>query len=146
MPISRFFDVLPLLRDEQDEQLGLCLMGPTGTGDTLIWMRGWAWQQDDENVAASTGEAGVHVPGAHPLSKSQKPPFAAPGIWMVQTAFETPSEHYNPEKPVLVQALALVERYDERAIVQWSQAVMIRHGYHDPRDDEPGFEHQHSDG
>lgn len=133
MAVSRFFEILPLLRDHQDKQVGICLMGPIGTGDNLIWMSGWAWQQDGETVtAASTGDAGKQVQGAHPLKDKDKPPFAAPDKqWMVQTAFRRGSADYDPEKPVLVQALALVERDGVRSMVQWSQAVMIKHGYGD---------------
>jgi len=146
MPVSRFFENLPLLRKPNGDQVGLCLMGPIGTDDELIWMRAWAWQQDGDNiVAASTGNAGAHVPGAHALDPSKDdPPFAAPNTrWMVQTGFETPSAEYNPDKPVLVQALALVHNGPDRSIVQWSQAVMIRHGYHHPDDDHPEHRHQH---
>jgi hypothetical protein len=145
MPVSRFFEDLPLLRDSSGNQVGLCLMGPIGPGDNLVWMSGWAWQQVDENVvAASTGDAGVQVPGAHQLGPNDVPPFG-PGNqrWMVQTGFRDQPVDYDPEKPVLVQALALVERGSDTAIVQWSQAVMIRHGYHHTDDDEPGYEHQH---
>jgi|SRR5215207_3758349 len=147
MSASRFFEDLPLLRDQHDEQLGLCVMGPVGTGDKLVWMRVWAWQQNGDNiVAASTGDAGVQVQGAHTLGPNDTPPFGPPPPkkrWMVQTGFEDPSEKYNPEKPVLVQALAFVENGGDRSIVQWSQAVVIRHGYHHPHDDQPGHEHQH---
>ena len=134
MPASRFFEDLPLLRNHQDEQVGLCLMGPVGTGDTLLWMSGWAWQQDGDKVtAASTGDAGRHVQGAHPLKENNMPPFThAEGQWMVQTGFREGSADYDPEKPVLVQALALVENDGEHSMVQWSQAVMIKHGYHHP--------------
>ena len=67
MPVSRFDEHLPLLLDDKGEQVGICLMGPVGNGETLVWMSGWAWQQDGENVvAASTGDAGVPVKGAHP--------------------------------------------------------------------------------
>ena len=30
MPVSRFFEVLPLLRTTRIKQVGLCLMGPVG--------------------------------------------------------------------------------------------------------------------
>jgi hypothetical protein len=144
MPASRFFEQLPLLRDQNGDQVGLCLMGPIGQGETLVWMSGWAWQQNGDNVvAASTGDAGVQVQGAHPLGPNV-PPFGPPmQRWMVQTAFRDQSAPYNVEKPVLVEALALVQRGPDTFIVQWSQAVMIRHGYHHPRDDQAGFEHQH---
>jgi hypothetical protein len=143
MPASRFFEVLPILKDPQDRQVGLCLMGPIGTGDELIWMSGWAWQQDGDNVAASTGNAGVQVAGAHPLAQKDKPPFAAPETrWMVQTGFETKSAQYNVDKPALVQALALVKNGDDLAIVQWSQAVMLKLPYHH----DGGAEHEHDDG
>jgi hypothetical protein len=145
VPVSRFFEVLPLLRDHHDNQVGLCVMGPVGAGDNLVWMSAWAWQQDGDNIAASTGDAGIHIHGAHPLKEKNKPPFKAPGkpTWMVQTGFRTGSADYNPEKPVLVQAMALLEVEGQRAIFQWSQAVMIRHGYHEPVHDDPQFAHQH---
>ena len=145
MPASKFFEELPLLKNHQEEQVGLCLMGPIGSGDKLIWMSGWAWQQDGETItAASTGDAGTHVQGAHPLKKDDEPPFEAPKTrWMVQTGFRADSGHYDPEKPVLVQAIALVENDGERSIVQWSQAVMIRHGYHHPPGDGPGHGEHH---
>lgn len=145
MPASRFNEELPLLKDNQDQQVGLCLMGPIGPGDTLIWMSGWAWQQDgDEITAASTGDAGTHVQGAHHLSDKDKPPFSAPDErWMVQTGFRRDSGEYDPDKPVLVQAIALVENGGERSIVQWSQAVQIRHSYHHPPGSDAGHgEHQ----
>jgi hypothetical protein len=150
VPVSRFFEVLPLLRDSSGNQLGLCLMGPIGDGERLVWMSGWAWQQRGDNVvAASTGDAGVQVPGAHPLGPNSMPPFGPGGgpnaQWMVQTGFRAQPTDYDPVKPVLVQALALVERGADTFMAQWSQAVMIRHGYHHPRDDEPGYEHQHAD-
>ena len=141
MPASRFFEVLPLLKDNQDQQVGLCLMGPVGTGDTLIWMSGWAWQQDGDKITAgSTGDAGTHVHGAHPLKGKDMPPFTQ-DQWMVQTAFRDGSADYDPEKPVLVQALALVENDGEHTMVQWSQAVMIKHGYAHPPGDDAGHEH-----
>jgi hypothetical protein len=143
MPVSRFFEDLPLLRDNQDKQVGLCVMGPIGTDDNLIWMSAWAWQQDGDDItAASTGDAGTHVQGAHPLKKDDEPPFVAPKTrWMVQTGFRENSGDYDPEKPVLVQALALIESNGERSMVQWSQAVMVRHGYHHPPGDDAGHEH-----
>ena len=141
MPASRFFEVLPLLKDNQDQQVGLCLMGPVGTGDTLLWMSGWAWQQDGDKItAASTGDAGSHVHGAHPLKEKDMPPFTQER-WMVQTGFRENSGDYDPEKPVLVQALALIENNGERSMVQWSQAVMIKHGYSHPPGDDAGHEH-----
>lgn len=129
MTVSRFDEEVPILHDDDHKQVGLCVMGPIGTGDRLIWMRVWAWQQDGDNiVAASTGDAGVHVDGAHKLAPKDDPPFGPPEKkWMVQTGFEEASADYNPEKPVLVQALALVESGGDRSIVQWSQAVKIRH-------------------
>ena len=141
MPASRFFEMLPLLKDNQDQQVGLCLRGPVGTGDTLVWMSGWAWQQDGDKItAASTGDAGTHVHGAHPLKGKDMPPFTQ-DQWMVQTAFRDGSADYDPEKPVLVQALALVENDGEHTMVQWSQAVMIKHGYGHPPGDHAGHEH-----
>lgn len=132
MPVSRFNEHLPLLLDDKGEQVGICLMGPIGNGETLVWMSGWAWQQDGDNVvAASTGDAGRQVKGAQPLDKKKdKPPFG-PGDerWMIQTGFRKNSAPYDPRKPVLVQALALMEKGAETAIVQWSQAVKIEHAY-----------------
>jgi hypothetical protein len=149
MPVSRFFEVLPILRDQQGNQVGVCAMGPIGTGDELIWMRAWVWQQDENNLAASTGNAGDHVHGAHPLNpQKDDPPFAAPNTrWMVQTGFEPQSAQYDPGKPALAQALALVENNGERSIVQWSQAVALRLPYHHPPGGGPaggpGPEHDH---
>lgn len=132
--VSKFFEVLPLLVDGSD-QVGVCAMGPIGDGDTLIWMRVWVWQQDGENVAASAGNAGEHVAGAHALSADQQPPFAQPRErWMVQTKLEPESVDFNIEKPALVQAMALVENGGDRSIVQWGQAVALRapgHHHHD---------------
>jgi hypothetical protein len=151
MPISRFFEVLPCLRDNQGVQVGVCAMGPIGTGDRLIWMRVWVWQQDGNVVIASSGNSGDHVHGAHPLKGDQMPPFAAPETqWMVQTGFEpTSGQEYDVGKPALAQALALVERDGEQAIVQWSQAVALRLPYHHPPGGgaggpggEPGDEHE----
>jgi hypothetical protein len=153
MPASRFFEKLPLLRDNGGNQVGLCLMGPIGDGETLVWMSGWAWQQNGDNVvAASTGDAGVQVPNAHVLDPVDMPPFGPPAgppggpgrRWMVQTGFRDQPTDYNVEKPVLVQALALVKRGNDTFMAQWSQAVMIRHGYHHRGDDEPGYEYQTS--
>jgi hypothetical protein len=105
-------------------------MGPIGDGDTLIWMRVWVWQQDGEDVAASAGNAGDHVPGAHALSADQMPPFVhsqdPQKKWMVQTKLEPQSADFNIEKPALVQAMALVENGGDRSIVQWGQAVALR--------------------
>jgi hypothetical protein len=131
--VSKFLEVLPLLVDGS-KQVGVCAMGPIGDGDKLIWMRVWVWQQDGDNVvAASAGNAGEHVPGAHALSADQKPPFAKPpDRWMVQTKLEPESADFNIEKPVLVQAMALVENGGDRSIVQWGQAVALR---------EPGQHH-----
>lgn len=124
--VSKFFEVLPLLVDGGN-QVGVCAMGPIGDGDTLIWMRVWVWQQDGEDVAASAGNAGDHVPGAHALAADQKPPFAHPAErWMVQTKLEPQSADFNAEKPALVQAMALVENGADRTIVQWGQAVALR--------------------
>ena len=130
MPFSRFFEELPLLLDHQKEQVGICLMGPIGEGDNLVWMSGWAWQENGKKLAASTGDSGKQVKGAHKLDKVDKPPFKAPDKqWMVQTGFRKGSAPFNPKKPVLVQVIALVEVGDERAIVQWGQAVRIKDGY-----------------
>jgi hypothetical protein len=132
MPVSRFDEHLPLLLDDKEEQVGICLMGPIGNGETLVWMSGWAWQQDGEDViAASTGDAGVPVKGAHPPEGiKEDPPFGpGDGKWMIQTGFRDRSAPYDPKKPVLVQALALMEKGNETAIVQWSQAVKIEHAY-----------------
>jgi hypothetical protein len=140
MATSKFLEVLPLLMDG-DKQVGVCAMGPIGDGDKLIWMRAWVWQQDEDAVAASTGNAGDHVPGAHPLKPEQKPPFAAPEErWMVQTGLEPESAKFSHEKPALVQALALVENGGTRNIVQWSQAVGLRM----PAPHGPDHEHDHS--
>jgi hypothetical protein len=126
MAASKFFEELPLLKDGTN-QVGVCAMGPIGDGDTLIWMRAWVWQQDGDNLAAAAGNAGEHVPGAHPLSQDQEPPFAAPKPrWMVQTKLEPESADFTHEKPALVQAIALVENGGARTIVQWGQAVKLR--------------------
>jgi len=141
MPVSRFFEELPLLKDNAGNQVGLCVMGPVGAGDNLVWMSAWAWQQqDDDKIAASTGDAGVHVQGAHHLDKKNEPPFKAPEkpVWMVQTGFRENSAPYDPEQPVLVQAMALMEVAGQRAIFQWSQAVAIKHDHHYPPGAEPG--------
>ena len=148
MSVSRFFEVLPLLKDQNGHQVGLCLMGPIGNGEKLVWMSGWAWQQDGvNNVAASTGDAGVQVPGAHLLDPPDMPPFGPGGgpnaRWMVQTGFRDQPVDYNVDKPVLVQALALVERGGDTFMVQWSQAVMIRRGYHHRGEDESEYAWQH---
>jgi hypothetical protein len=148
MPVSRFFEVLPVLFDQQDKQVGVCAMGPIGTGDTLKWMRVWAWQQDDDDVIASAGCAGDHVHGAHPLKPDQKPPFVFPSPrWMVQTAFQPNSSDFNIDKPVLMQAMALVENDGEERFVQWGQACLLR-GPHHHADGEgggngDGDEHDH---
>ena len=127
--VSKFFEVLPLLVDGSN-QVGVCAMGPIGDGDTLIWMRVWVWQQDGDDVAASAGNAGDHVPGAHALSADQMPPFVhsqdPKKKWMVQTKLEPESADFNVEKPALVQAMALVENGGDRSIVQWGQAVGLR--------------------
>jgi hypothetical protein len=137
MAASKFFEVLPILRDE-NAQLGVCAMGPVGDDDDIIWMRVWVWQQDGDNVAASAGNAGDHVPGAHKLDEDEDvPPFTHKKHkqWMVQTKREKESAEFKAEKPALVQAMALVERDGERNIVQWGQAVALRapgggHGGH----------------
>src|SRR5262245_41710594 len=150
MPASKFFEVLPVLRDPQGSQVGVCAMGPIGTGDSLIWMRVWVWQQDGNAVVASSGNAGDHIHGAHPLRQDQMPPFAAPEAqWMVQTGFEPISgQAYDVGKPALAQALALVENNGERNIVQWGQAVSLRLPYHHPPGTAPagggGDEHDHA--
>src|SRR5262245_38039555 len=145
MPASKFFEVIPVLLDSSGSQVGVCAMGPIGTGDTLIWMRVWAWQQDGDAVVASSGNGGEPVQGAHPLSPSQMPPFAAPDTqWMVETGFEPQSGAFDLGKPVLVQALALVENNGERSIVQWSQAVGLRQpGHHADGGDGDDDEHHH---
>jgi hypothetical protein len=133
MATSKFFEELPLLKDGSD-QVGVCAMGPIGDGDELIWMRAWVWQQDGANLAAAAGNAGDHVPGAHPLGPDQLPPFKAPTPpvpgkeprWMVQTKLEKESADFIIEKPALVQAIALVENGGDRTIVQWGQAVKLR--------------------
>ncbi len=131
MPATKFFEVLPILKDE-NAQVGVCAMGPVGTGDTLIWMRVWVWQQDGDNVAASAGNAGEQVPGAHRLDAKDMPPFSKER-WMVQTKLEPESAEFKTEKPALVQAMALVEKDGERNIVQWSQGVALRApGHHGP--------------
>jgi hypothetical protein len=132
--VSKFFEVLPILVDGGN-QVGVCAMGPVGDGDTLVWMRVWVWQQDGDDVAASAGNAGEHVPGAHELAAEDRPPFAHPRErWMVQTKLEPDSADFNADKPALVQAIALVENSGDRSIVQWGQAVALR---------TPGHHHEH---
>ena len=98
MATSKFFEVLPLLKDGTT-QVGVCAMGPIGTGDNIIWIRAWVWQQDGDNLAASSGNAGEHVPGAHPLKPEQQPPFAAPKpLWMVQTKLEPLSADFTTDE------------------------------------------------
>ena len=130
--VSKFSEVLPLLVNGSS-QVGVCAMGPIGDGDTLVWMRVWVWQQDEDDIAASAGNAGDHVPGAHALSGGQVPPFVhgldeqgKPKKWMVQTKLEPQSADFNLEKPALVQAIALVDNGGDRSIVQWGQAVALR--------------------
>src|SRR5215207_3777180 len=144
MSASRFDVVLPLLKKKADgTQLGICAMGPIGSGDEIVWMRVWVWQQDGDNVPASSGNAGDHVPGAHALEPAEKPPFVAPKEekWMVQTALEKDSPKFNHEKPALVQAIALVKNRGDSDIVQWSQAVGLREPHHHDGGDEPGRAH-----
>jgi hypothetical protein len=139
MATSKFFEVLPLLNDGST-QVGLCVMGPIGTGDNIVWVRAWAWQQNGNELAASAGNAGEHVPGAHPLKPAQMPPFAAPKeLWMVQTKLEPLSADFSTEKPAFVQAFALVENGGTQDIIQWSQAVGVREPHH--ADD--GYDEQH---
>ena len=129
--LSKFFEVLPILMNGAD-QVGVCAMGPVGDADTLVWMRVWVWQQDGDEVAASAGNAGDQVPGAHALSADQLPPFVhsqdpqKPKKWMVQTKLEPQSADFNTEKPALVQAIALVDTGGDRSIVQCGQAVALR--------------------
>src|SRR5262245_11072122 len=131
MPFSRFDEELPLLVNDRDKQVGICVMGPVGAGDKIVWMSAWAWQQNGDEIAACTGDAGMQVKGARPLRGKDKPPFSAPAKpkWMVQAGFRKGSATFNPREPVLVQAIALIEIAGERAIVQWSQAVDIEHAY-----------------
>ena len=101
--------------------------GAVGDGDNIVWVRAWARQQDGDKIAASAGNAGEQVPGAHPLEPAKQPPFAAPKPrWMVQTGLEPLSVEFTTEKPALVQALALMEKDGEQDIVQWSQARCAR--------------------
>jgi hypothetical protein len=131
MPASRFDEVLPVLLNNQHKQVGVCAMGPIGAGDTIEWMRVWAWQQDGQTVVASAGCAGEHVHGAHPLNQHQNPPFAAPTPkWMVQTGFQPNSPDFKLDKPVQVQAMALVKNGADTNFVQWNQAVLLREPHH----------------
>lgn len=133
--VSKFFERLPILRDPDGKQVGVCAMGPVGEGDTLLWMEVWIWQQNADDLAASSGSAGDEVPGAHPLAKEDRPPFAHPKKrWMVETQLEPVSAYFTDEKPALVQAMALVENGGEHRIVQWGQAVtlFIPGGEHGP--------------
>jgi hypothetical protein len=145
MATSKFFEVLPLLKDG-NTQVGVCAMGPIGTGDNIIWIRSWVWQQDGDNLAASSGNAGEHVPGAHPLSPEQQPPFAAPKpLWMVQTKLEPLSADFTIGKPALVQAFALVENGGGQDIIQWSQAVELREPHHHADGDPGDAGHDHGE-
>jgi hypothetical protein len=136
MATSKFLEVLPLLNDGST-QVGLCVMGPIGTGDNIVWVRAWAWQQNGDELAASSGNAGEHVPGAHALKHAQMPPFAAPKkLWMVQTKLEPLSADFSTEKPAFVQAFALIENGGTQDIIQWSQAVGVR----EPDHDDDGYE------
>ena len=143
--VSKFFEVLPILMDGE-RQVGVCAMGPVGDDETILWIRVWVWQQDGEHVAASAGNAGEQVNGAHALDEDDRPPFAHPRErWMVQTKLEPVSADFTDEKPALVQAFALVERGADRSIVQWSQAIALRvpvhHGAGPSHDS--GHEHEH---
>ena len=141
--VSKFFEVLPILRDG-DRQVGVCAMGPIGDGDVILWMRVWIWQQDGDEIAAAAGNAGDQVPGAHPLNEDTRPPFAHPNDrWMVQTKLEPVSADFSDEKPALVQAIALVENGGDSSIVQWSQAVGLRVPVHHGAGGGGGSDHQH---
>jgi hypothetical protein len=143
MATSKFFEVLPLLMDGS-KQVGVCAMGPIGNGDNIVWIRSWVWQQDGDNIAASAGNAGEHVPGAHPLKPQQQPPFAAPKpLWMVQTKLEPLSADFSIEKPALVQAFALVENDGTQDIIQWSQSVALREPHPHNGGDEHDHDHEH---
>ena len=80
MAASKFFEVLPLLKDE-NTQVGVCAMGPVGTGDTIIWMRVWVWQQDGDNIAASAGQRG--------RAGSRRPPLGDEGHAAVRAPQKT---------------------------------------------------------
>ena len=146
MATSKFFEEIPLLMDG-NTQVGVCVMGPIGTGDNIVWVRAWAWQQNGDELAASSGNAGEHVPGAHPLKPAQMPPFAAPKpLWMVQTKLEPLSAEFTIAKPVFVQAFALVENGGTQDIIQWSQAVALREPHpHAEGDHEHDHEHDEHD-
>jgi hypothetical protein len=135
--VSKFFEDLPILKDRDGKQVGVCAMGPVGDGDTLLWIEVWIWQQHGDDLAASAGTSGDEVPGAHPLAPDDRPPFAHPKKrWMVETKLEPVSAYFSDEKPAFVQAMALVENGGERRIVQWGQAVMLF---------TPGGGHDHDD-
>jgi hypothetical protein len=138
--VSKFNEVLPFLRDG-DRQVGVCVMGPVGDHDNIIWIRAWAWQQNGDEIAASAGNAGQQVEGAHKLEDKNCPPFAHPDKerWMVQTGFEPDSAEFTHTKPVFVQAMALIDKNGERSIVQWSQAVAL----HAPEENTHGDGHTH---
>jgi hypothetical protein len=130
MPASRFREVLPILEDKHDKQVGVCLMGPVGKGEEIIWMEGWAWQQNGNKIAAASGTAGKPVGATRSLRDPEDfPPFKRPDEWMVQTKREPRTADFDLDKPVLVQAMALVKNGRDRDLVQWSQAVKLEEHY-----------------
>jgi hypothetical protein len=124
--VSRFKPVLPILKGNAGERLGLCAMGPVDPGgDEIIWMRVWLWQKDGKKVAACFGTSGEH-PGSHPLAATEKLPFKPKKDWMIQTELEPHSKQFTKGKPALAMAMAMVKHADGSVgVEEWSQAVMV---------------------
>jgi hypothetical protein len=107
-------------------ELSVCAMGPVEKGDEILAMRVWVWQEAGTQVAASAGNAGVHL-GGHEREPSENFPLKGTdsNMWMIQTQLEPHSPQFVNGKPALATGMALVERDTGVEVEHWSQAVMI---------------------
>jgi hypothetical protein len=113
-PILARQSLFPAGEGPADLKPGPCAMGPT-KGDTPSSMHVWVFQNQDDGLALASGDT------------RQEPVFTTDPEprWRVRTALDPGSREFDPGKPAVAVAIALVERDGTPDIQQWSQAVRI---------------------
>lgn len=93
---------------------GPCAMGPT-SGDALISMHVWVFQQVEGGVALASGDT------------REDPTFDDDGElrWKVRTLLDPGSKEFALNKAAVAVATAIVADGTATDILQWSQAVSI---------------------
>ena len=124
MPRANFDDTLSLPTKAQreaatlagEEPPGPFAKGPVPSGDKLVWVYVWIIQNGPGNHAAAAYGETPH--GANPSI----------GTWESKTHMAYKSSKFDPKRPALATAMALVRHGNRREIDWWTEAIML----HDP--------------